>query len=152
MAFINNVRGRLTQAGQSTVQKAKDLTDLAKLNNTISNSERQISELYGNIGYEVYCAYRNAPLPEVADLFSQITELHQLIENCKAQIKAINAADTCPQCGAKVTKNMAFCSGCGYKLPVAEQPAPDEVCACVHCGAAVSADSVFCSSCGAKIG
>lgn len=153
MAFINHVRGRLTQAGQSTVQKAKDLSELAKLNNTISNSEKQISDLYGRVGYEVYCAYRNNPLPEVADMLKQITDLHQVIENCKAQIKAINSADTCPQCGAKVSKEMAFCSGCGYKLVTAEKTeAPVQTAFCNNCGAAISADSVFCASCGQKLG
>ena len=101
MAFMNNMRDRLTQASQSTVQKAKDLSELAKLNGAVSNAEKQISELYGKIGYEVYCAYCNAPLPEVAELIQQVTDLHQTIEACKAQIKAINTADTCPQCGAK---------------------------------------------------
>ena len=152
MAFINNMRDRLTQASQSTVQKAKDLSGLAKLNSTISNAENQISDLYGKIGYEVYCAYCDAPLPEVAEMIRQITDLHRTIESCKAQIKAINTADLCPQCGAKVGRNVAFCSGCGYKLPGAEQPAPAKASFCSKCGAAISANSLFCTSCGERVG
>lgn len=152
MAFMNNMRDRLTQASQSTVQKAKDLSELAKLNGAVSNAEKQISELYGKIGYEVYCAYCNAPLPEVAELIQQVTDLHQTIEACKAQIKAINTADTCPQCGAKISKGMAFCSGCGHKLIAEEEPVAERALFCSNCGAQISADSMFCTSCGQKIG
>ncbi len=151
MAFMNNMRDKLTQASQSTVQKAKDLSELAKLNGTISNSEKQISELYGKIGYAVYCAYYDTPLPEVADLIKQVTDLHQAIESSKAQITAINTADTCPQCGAKISKGMAFCSGCGHKLFDEKQPVAEQSLFCSNCGAQISADSMFCTSCGQKI-
>ena len=103
------------------------------------------------IGYEVYCAYCNAPLPEVAELIQQVTDLHQTIEACKAQIKAINTADTCPQCGAKISKGMAFCSGCGHKLIAEEAPVAERASFCSNCGAQISADSMFCTSCGQKI-
>lgn len=153
MDFINNMRDRLSQASQLTVQKAKDLSELAKLNSAISNAEKQINELYGKIGYKIYCTYYDSPLPEVSDLISQVTKLHQSIETCKMQIKAINSANSCPQCGAKISKDMAFCSGCGYKLISTEQPANTEpTLFCSNCGAPISSGSIFCTSCGQKIG
>ncbi len=153
MAFINNMRDKLSQASQSAVQKAKDLSEIARLNGVISSTEKQIAELYGKIGYEVYRAYCDAPLPEVAEMIEKVTELHHEIEASKAQINAINAADTCPQCGAKVGKGMAFCSSCGFKLPVQETPAAEQPSAfCSNCGAPVAANSAFCTSCGQKIG
>lgn len=152
MAFIENMKGKISQASQSTVQKAKDLSEVAKLNSSISEAEKQISELYGKIGYDVYCAYHDQPLPEVSELIGKVTKLHQSIEACKAQIKVINAANTCPQCGAKIKQGMAFCSGCGYKLPVVEQPAAAEQTSfCSNCGAPISAGSLFCTSCGTKV-
>lgn len=152
MAFIENVKGKFSQAGASTVQKAKELSELARLNSAVSDAEKQISELYGKIGYEVYCAYHDAPLPEVAELIGQVSALHQNIQDCKAQIKAINTANTCPQCGAKISKGMAFCSGCGFKLPVVEQPAAaGQASFCTNCGAPIAAGSAFCTSCGKKV-
>lgn len=129
MAIFDNVRDRLTQAGQSTVQKAKGLSEVAKLTAQISNLENQVNDMYRQIGYAIYCAHHEDPLPEVAGAINAITEMHNNIENCRAQIKAINAADTCPQCGAKVNKGMVFCGSCGYRLvaeqqPVAAQPQP----------------------------
>lgn len=150
MAFINNLKDKLSQAGQSTAQKAKDISDLAKLNSTISNAERQISDLYSKVGYEIYCAYRNAPQPEVAELIQQINDLHKSIEDCKAQIKVIQAIEDCPQCGAQLNKG--FCNTCGYRAPVKEKPVAAQAAFCSNCGAPISADSAFCTSCGQKIG
>lgn len=125
MALFDNVRGRLTQAGQSTVQKAKGLSEVTRLNAKISGLENQINDMYRQIGYAIYCAHHEDPLPECAGAINQITELHKAIEECRAQIKAINDADTCPQCGAKINKSMVFCGVCGCRL-VPEQPAVEQ--------------------------
>ena len=151
MDLVNVMRGKLSQAGQSTAQKAKDLSELAKLNAMVSGAEKQITELYGKIGYEVCRAYRDEPLPEAADLMEQVKELHQSIENWRQQIKALSSSAVCPQCGAKLSKGMAFCSQCGCKLPAAAQPAAGQTKFCSSCGAPVAADAAFCPSCGQKV-
>lgn len=152
MAFIDNMRDKLNQASQYTVQKAKNLSEVARLNSAISTAEKEINELYGKIGYEIYRAYCDAPQPEVADLIQQVAGLHDLIEASREQIKTINGADTCPQCGAKISKGMVFCSGCGNKLVTEEAPAAEKTSFCSNCGAQISAESMFCTSCGQKIG
>lgn len=151
MAIFGGMKERISQAGQTTVQKAKDLSEITRLNSEISAAENQINTLYGRIGYEIYRAYRDDPQPETADLVQQVTELHQKIEDCKEQIKAINAANTCPQCGAKISKGMAFCSNCGCKLPTGPQPRPEELATCDSCGAPIMPGSAFCTSCGKKL-
>lgn len=42
------------------MQKAKDLSEITKLNMVISESETKINEIYSEIGYKVYCAYRES--------------------------------------------------------------------------------------------
>ena len=153
MALFDSLKTQISAAGQSTVQKAKDLTEITKLNGVIAGAEEQIRELYTNLGYEVYRAYYENPLPEVADQINQITQLHQKIEECKAQIDTINAVKTCPQCGGKVAKEMAFCGNCGCKLPVEAAPVVETKPAfCGACGAPITADTVFCTNCGNKVG
>ena len=151
MAIFDDMKEKISQAGPSTVQKAKDLSGVTRLNSEISSTEDEISTLYGRIGYEIYRAYREDPQPEVADLVRQVTELHQKIESCREQINAINAANSCPQCGAKINKGMVFCSNCGFKLPVEPKPEPAAA-FCTGCGAPVTPGAVFCMSCGKKLG
>ena len=150
MALFNDLRGKLSQASQSTVSKVKDLSEIARLNGEITEAETQISELYSKIGFEIYKAYHEDPLPEVSDMISQVTQLHQKISDNKSLIQAINSANVCPQCGNKIKQGMAFCSGCGYKLPV-QEPSIDSTLFCSNCGAAVAKGMAFCTSCGKKI-
>lgn len=152
MAFMDNMKGRLSQASQSTVQKAKDLSELNKLNRAISEAEVQIGELYSQLGYDIYCAYKEKPLPEAEEAIEKISDLHKSIEVCKLQIMALNSANTCPKCGAKIKQGMAFCSGCGYKLPVEENAIASEKKAyCSNCGAEIAPGCSFCTSCGKKV-
>lgn len=142
MDFFNNMK-----------DKAKDFSDTSRLNSSVSTAEKQIVDLYEKIGYEIYRVYKDKPIPEVEGLIKQVRILHQNIEDYKAQIKAISSANLCPQCGAKINKGMAFCSGCGYKLPVAAQPAPvAQPGACGKCGAPLEEGALFCTSCGNKVG
>jgi predicted nucleic acid-binding Zn ribbon protein len=152
MAFFDDVQDKLSQASQSAVHKAKGLSEVAKLNGAISETENQIRGLYGQLGYDVYCAYQNDPLPEFSETIGHIKELHAAIGDYQAQIKAINEADTCPGCGAKVREGMAFCSECGCKLPAQESQADTEQTAfCTQCGAALLPGGAFCTSCGKKV-
>lgn len=151
MAFVDSVKDIFSQAGQS----AKGLTDTAKLNHTISVTEDKINELYGQIGYTVYCQYSSDPVPAVKELVDQINALHTSIEECKAQIAAINNLDLCPNCKARVTKGASFCGACGFKME-AEQSKPQSTdippSFCMNCGASLTEGSAFCMNCGAKIG
>jgi len=154
MALFDTMKNKISAAGQTTVQKAKDLTEITRLNSTIAGAEEQVRELYTTMGYEIYRAYYENPLPEVAELIGQITQLHQKIEDCKAQIDAINEVKTCPQCGGKVSKEMAFCGNCGFRLPV-EEPVPvaeAKPAFCGVCGAPITPETVFCTNCGNKVG
>ncbi len=158
MDFISNMRGKLSLASQNTVQKAKDFSEIAKLNSTISSLEKQLNELYEKIGYEIYHAYKDSPLPEVSTYFAQATDICQLIETCKEQIKTINSIELCPKCGTKINKDMLFCSECGFKLDqeeVTEDKTPNESSAeklvCASCGEILSDTAIFCSSCGQKV-
>ena len=154
MAFFGNIKGKVTQASQTTVQKAKDLSEIAKLNTAVSNAEKQIFTLYGQIGMEIYKAYADNPQPEIAELVEQVKALEASIQESKDRIKVLSAGEVCAECGAKITKGMAFCSACGAKIPVPEVPASPEAPAakfCTNCGEALQPDSLFCTACGTKV-
>lgn len=153
MAFFDNMKSKLTATSQTAVQKAKDLTEITRLNSQINDAEGKINDLYYKLGFEIYRAYREAPLAEGAELIAQISQLHQNIADYKAQIQTINHANVCPNCGGKVNKGMAFCSSCGFKLPVEEKPVEEEKqkILCASCGAEIAEDASFCTSCGIRL-
>ena len=128
----------------------KDMSDIERLNSEISDYEDQITDLYSQMGFEIYKAYRDKPMPEVVDQVAEIQALHQKIADNKAQIQAIKTAGLCPQCGNKIKQGMAFCSGCGCKLPL-QKPEPEkQVSFCGYCGAPAISGMAFCTACGKK--
>ena len=150
MAFFDEMKKKVSQVGQSAAKSAKDFSETTRLNSEISDAENRINQLYTRIGYEIYCAHNADPLPEVATLIEQINTLHDRIDNCRLQIETINAANRCPNCGAKVKPGMAFCSGCGAPLA---QPEPQSVeqTLCPACGAPIAPGAAFCTSCGSRL-
>lgn len=154
MALIDMMKGKVSQAGQSTVKLARDFSETTRLNSEISAAQNQINDLYREIGYKIYCTYRANPLPEVADLILQTNALHNKIENNQAQIASINAANHCPSCGTKIKPGMSFCSSCGTKLVFEQRTEPIQEQAplfCQNCGARLVPGVAFCTSCGSKI-
>ena len=143
MAFLDQMKDKLTATGQ----KAKGLTETSRLNSQINEVEKSINELYRKLGFEIYTAYREEPVPEGAELIAQINELHEKVDELKAQIKMINPASFCPECGAKVSKDMIFCTSCGFKLAVEGKPAD----LCTGCGAVLEKDALFCTNCGTRV-
>lgn len=150
MAFINDMKEKFSHAGQSAVQKTKDFTEVNRLNNEIDEAGKQITDLYGRIGCEIYHAYKDKPLPEVAQMIEQVAALQQKIESNKKQIYTINTANLCPHCGAKVSREMAFCRACGNKLQ-AQPPAQASGITCGKCGASCAEGAIFCMTCGNKL-
>lgn len=151
MAFFDEMKHKVTQVGQSAAKGAKDFSEVTRLNSEISDAESRINQLYNRIGYEVYCAYSANPLPEVKELIEQINGLHETIEARRAQIQAINAASRCPNCGAKIRPDMAFCSNCGAHLVQPERPKAAASAFCSNCGAPLAAGAAFCTGCGARV-
>jgi hypothetical protein len=149
MAIYDDLKGKISLTGQSAVSKVKDLSETVRLTGTISEVESEINELYKKIGYETYVAHLNDSVPETEELISQVSALHQRIEDMKAQMQAIQTANTCPNCGSKTKMGMLFCSNCGFKLP--EPVAEEHPGFCKNCGAPIVKGAQVCTSCGTPL-
>lgn len=134
MAFFDELGKKISQAGQSAVQKGKELADIARINSAVSDEERKIDDNYREIG-KLYCSLRGEnPDVDFAAMIAAIRESEGKIVEYKQQIKDIKGVVCCEKCGAEVSSNAAFCSACGAPMPVVkpveaqpeESPAQEE--------------------------
>ncbi|MCI5493270.1 MAG: zinc ribbon domain-containing protein [Lachnospiraceae bacterium] len=126
MEFFDKLGETLMTAGRDVSQKAKELSGAAKLNLDIKAKEDFVQKQYAEIGRQYYEAHKDDASTEF-EQFASIREALESIEQMKKDLLELKGAKACPQCGAKMSEDAAFCSECGASLTPAEEPeVPDE--------------------------
>ena len=59
---------------------------------------------------------------DMANQFQIIADAMEKIAKCEQQIRDIKNENTCPSCGATISKDVLFCPNCGTKI---ERPKPE---------------------------
>lgn len=155
MSIFEKIGEKLSGAGQGVAQQVKNFADVARLNSIISEKEKQIAQLYIEIGQAYYEHHKIDPQGEEIERIQKISSLNAEILECKENIKQIKGVTKCPNCGADVSLDAAFCNACGTKIPPAakfEDISSNESGAlCPKCHNPVTAGNAFCNHCGTKI-
>lgn len=148
MALFDNLSRKASEAGQNALQKAKELSEVARINGLISNEEKTINNAYYQIGKLYATIHRTNPEPDFSGMVSSVAEAETRIKDYKKQIQDIKGVQRCDNCGAEVPRGAAFCSSCGAVMPKIESSIPDDSVKCANCGAIVKKGMRFCTSCG----
>lgn len=153
MGFFDDLGRKVTDVGQKTVQKTKDMSDTARINSLISQSERQLTTLYNQIGERYVNVHRNDCEEEFKTMVDTVVELEQKISAFRQQILDIKGVRRCEKCGAEVQRGVAFCSACGAPLPKTAQTDNYDrnVAMCPNCGNPIEKGACFCTACGQAI-
>lgn len=154
MAFFEQLGKRLVDAGQGVAQQTKNLADVTRLNSSISEKERKVSQLYLAMGQSYYEAHRQDPAAECLQQIEQINQLHEEIAQQQEEIKQIKGVVKCTACGAEIPLHAAFCNVCGAKVVSDEMPRQDsrDLVTCPICGERTSRENTFCRHCGTRLG
>lgn len=148
MSFFSELGKKVTDAGQKTVQKTKEISEVAHINSLISQNENKINNTYFQIGKLYVSIHGNDGEEEFEGLVGMIAELEQQIVAYRKQIQDIKGIQHCEKCGAEVPKGVAFCSSCGNAMPKVEMHENFDDCVRCACGAMVKKGMRFCTSCG----
>lgn len=147
MAFFDDLGKKISQGSQNLAQKAKNMTDVAKINGMISDEEKRIAGAYSQIGKLFYVKYRDNCDQEFIGMVATIADAESKIADYRQQIKDIKGITHCEKCGAEVPVEAQFCNACGNRMPAPTLANPNMV-KCPACGAAVDKNMRFCTSCG----
>jgi len=151
MGIFNKIGKGLTNVGMDVADQTKKLTNVAKLEFSISEREKKISQLFTALGQTYYETRKNDADAEFQDfiheLRSQFSEIAQFQEEIK-QLKGVVKCD----CGAEVSIHAKFCHTCGAPI-IAEYTisSTNNLNTCPNCGKLVDCDNLFCNHCGTKM-
>lgn len=118
--FFDDLGRKISQAGQSAVQKTKEMTDIVKLNSSIAEEEKKIRNSYVEIGKLYVSLHGENHEPDFDKLIADIQEAEEKISDYRYQIGNIKGIVKCKKCGADVPANSAYCNSCGAPMPVSE--------------------------------
>jgi len=120
--------------------KAKDMVDITRLSNQIGQKQREIEQLYYEIGQATFKAFQDNALSgieaAIKDFSQEIVQKQEEIAELERNITELRSADAkapeaqspetesneapdqkvCPSCGQVVTPETKFCPACGNKL------------------------------------
>ena len=118
MAFFDDLGKKISQAGQTAVQKTKEIADITKINSLIADETKKINENHREIG-KLYVSLHGADKESAfAELIAAVRASEAKIAEYRQQLNDIKGVVRCEKCGAEVSANAAFCSSCGAPMPV----------------------------------
>ncbi|MDO4324515.1 MAG: zinc ribbon domain-containing protein [bacterium] len=119
MNFFEDFGKTLSGRGKEAVNKAKGLTDVLKLKAQLSSEKTKLNETFQAIGKKYYETYKTeGPAEEFVTEFLAAEAAQNRISALEDEICEMEGCRTCPECGAKLSREDAFCSKCGAKMPV----------------------------------
>ena len=116
MEFFDKLSESLVSAGKDVSQKAKDVSEIAKLKLDIKSKEDYVQKQYEELGRSYYEKHKDEEECEEAEQFFLIREAVEEIERMKAEVLRIQGSAECPKCGAKMPEGAVYCSNCGTKM------------------------------------
>ncbi len=117
MDFWNSAKEKIVKTSNEVAKKTKNVTEITKMKNKISKTEKEVKILYMEIGQYVYENLREDAPEEMAEKMTLIEEKLAESAALKNEVMKLKGFQLCPQCGEQVGATVAFCSFCGAKMP-----------------------------------
>lgn len=116
-SFFENIKTAVKKAGRTVSDKAREVTQSAKLSAEINGAKANMENAFAELGKKYYSISGSNPDPELAELCSKIDDFKKAIAEKELELKKVKGERICHECGKTVTdKTAAFCPFCGMKM------------------------------------
>lgn len=120
MEILDKIGDTIVSVSKDATQKAKDLSDIARIRMDIRSKNDYINKQYQEIGKAYYEKHKDDESPKY-DQVVLIQEAEEVIDELREQLSQIKGTQRCPQCGQEMDLDADYCSKCGAKLDIFEE-------------------------------
>lgn len=114
---FEDISKKVKKFSKDTVEEVQKMNEVRQLNGRISDTKKQISSVYLEIGKKLYDMYKEAPLEGFEAEIRSIDEKIEQIQKLQDQVRSVKGVVLCPCCNMEVSVTERFCSNCGNKMP-----------------------------------
>lgn len=127
MDFFDKLSDIITTTGRDVKDKAKDLTEVVRLNSQITAEESKRRETLTLLGQMFFEKIKDNPPEDYADIAAVINKTIEDESALRERLRILKGVVKCSGCGKDIPVENAFCSFCGAKN---ELKPKDECCTC----------------------
>lgn len=119
MEFFDKITKTASKTYQYTTERTSKLAKEIKLKTIINQDKEKISEIYEEIGKNVYQSYirkeDTEPLQKIEELCKEIDAYSSEIEANRMELLKLKSLKQCPNCNYEIDLDYHFCPNCGLK-------------------------------------
>ncbi|SNS07509.1 Dor1-like family protein [Anaerovirgula multivorans] len=116
MSFTNKLSKAISQSMNEISKKSSEIIEVNKMNLSINKREKEIQELYEELGRHVYEHLQGGNYINKLDLESYISRIEFLkrdIETLEKLVLSIQKIKHCPRCEVEFNEDISYCPLCG---------------------------------------
>ena len=150
MSVFHRIGKTAANLGRRTRDSFQSFSETTRLRSLLSGEEKYFTKLCREIGEQYVRLHSEDYTEDFNELMTLALESRNRTEGYRSQLNSLRRVRPCPNCGAEVPMDFAFCNFCGTKLPEVEIPVPKGFVKCPGCQAVIPAAMDFCNFCGCE--
>ena len=118
MSILDNVSDKISKVALGIAKGTNKVVESSKVSIDLLEKKDELKEKYAEIG-KLLADCENEEIIEKLGINDKMTEIRALsneIVELKIKLSEIKNTKKCPDCGANISKNSAYCNICGSKL------------------------------------
>lgn len=129
MELFDKLGDTIVSVSKDATQKAKDISELARIRMEIRSKQDYLNKLFLEIGKIYYDTHKDDEEKEFKEQMLLVKDAQEVLEELNQQLGQIKGMVKCNACGQDMPMEAEYCSKCGTKLvkPKKEEVMSDDL-------------------------
>ncbi len=115
---LTKLKDSINKSVEDAKEKSEKFIEVSKVNLEILNKEKEITDLYAELGKKIYRKYdKNKTFDSsiIEEKCKEIKKIKDEIKELKKNVLKLQNKKLCPVCENEVDKHSSYCKHCGFK-------------------------------------